>query len=242
MKSSSLLVGLAGAIALLPSCANTEAEPVREQTATQAVAAAGDALPGTDLEEFAAAREAFAAEEDINDGLGPTFNERGCGNCHGIPAIGGSGAQIERRFGRVSNGIFFGFDSGGEDSGGTLRQLFSNGTYQSGAVTCTIGLDSEPASANVNNVGRRATPLFGLGLVDAMPDFWFDLLAASQPASIRGVPRRVVPAFPDPRDPSQGFNRTRVARFGLKGEVPGLLQFSADAYVNEMVPAASSSA
>lgn len=198
------------------------------------VGAAGDPLPGTDLEAFAEGAEAFADVEDIFDGLGPTFNEASCGICHGIPALGGSGVQIERRFGRITDGVFFGFDTDEENQGGTLRQLFSNGTYQNGDVTCTIPVEVEPASANVRNVGRRAQPLFGLGLVDALPDSTFDDIAAAQPAAIRGVVQRKAVTLPDPRDPTQSVGSLRVARFGWKGLVPSLLVFSGDAYDNEM--------
>jgi CxxC motif-containing protein (DUF1111 family) len=86
----------------------------------------------------------------------------------------------------------------------------------------------------VHNVGRRTIPLFGLGLVDAMPDRFFDALAAQQPASMRGVVNRVRVLLPDPADPAQRIGSTRVARFGWKANIPSLLQFSADAYLNEM--------
>src|SRR5262249_41541596 len=60
----------------------------------------GQPFPGVDPTAFAESADAFADVEDINDGLGPTFNERSCGNCHGIPVLGGSGANVEQRFGR----------------------------------------------------------------------------------------------------------------------------------------------
>ena len=40
--------------------------------------------------------------------------------------------------------------------------------------------------------------------------------------------------LPDPSDPSQTVGSSRVGRFGWKAGVPNLVQFSADAYVNEM--------
>jgi CxxC motif-containing protein (DUF1111 family) len=194
----------------------------------------GSTLPGTDPAEFAEAEEAFSEVENINDGLGPTFNEKACGSCHTTPAVGGSGVQIERRFGRIDNGVFFGYDSDEENEGGTLRQLFTNGTYYNGARQCTIPVEVEPASANVNNVGRRTQPLFGLGLVDAMPDGFFDRIAAEQPEAVRGIVQRVTVVLPDPRDPTQYIGSKRVGRFGWKGLVPTLLTFAADAYDNEM--------
>jgi CxxC motif-containing protein (DUF1111 family) len=194
----------------------------------------GDPLPGTDPAAFEEAAEAFAAVENIEEGLGPTFNEAGCGVCHSIPVLGGAGDQIERRFGRITDGVFFGFDTDEENQGGTLRQLFANGTFQNGDQVCNVPVEVEPPSANVRNVGRRTTPLFGLGLVDAMPDAFFDQIARAQPASVRGVVQRERVVLPDPRDPTQSLGSLRVGRFGWKGLVPTLLVFSGDAYDNEM--------
>ena len=86
----------------------------------------------------------------------------------------------------------------------------------------------------MRNVGRLTTPIFGLGLVDAMPDSFFDGLVAAEPASTRGVVNRGQIAIPNPGDPTQSVGSTRVTRFGWKAGVPSLMQFSADAYVNEM--------
>jgi CxxC motif-containing protein (DUF1111 family) len=227
--SSLALTAMAGCV----STDRTEAGGVNTAEAQQGVTI-GDALPGTDPVAFAAARDNFAAAEDITDGLGPTFNERACGNCHSAPVIGGSGSQIERRFGKVTNGVFFGFDQAPDNEGGTLRQLFTNGTYQNGATTCTIALDQEAPTATIHNVGRRSLPLFGLGLVDAMPDVWFDFLAAIEPSATRGTVLRARPQFPDVRDPSQSLTATRVARFGIKDQQTNLVSFAGDAYVNEM--------
>jgi CxxC motif-containing protein (DUF1111 family) len=195
----------------------------------------GEPFPGTDPVVFQEAADAFAAVEAIDEGLGPTFNEAGCGVCHVTPVLGGSSAaNIERRFGRVDDGIFFGFDSDEENEGGTLRQLFSNGTYMNGDVVCNIPLEVEPDSATIRNVGRRTQPLFGLGLVDSLPDSTFDDIAARQPEAVRGIAQRVAVVLPDPRDPGQSIGSTRVGRFGWKGLIPTLLVFSGDAYDNEM--------
>jgi len=224
------------ALTAFAGCATTEADAETTAQAQQDVTALpGAALPGTDPAKFEEAADNFAASEESEDGLGPTFNEHSCGACHGIPALGGSGAQIERRFGRVDNGIFFGFDTPADNQGGTLRQLFSNGPFTGPTgVACSVALDAEPASATVHNVGRRALPLFGLGLVDAMPDSFFDFLAAIEPASTRGTVVRSIPNFPDVRDPGQSLTRKRVARFGIKNQQTNLVSFSGDAYVNEM--------
>jgi CxxC motif-containing protein (DUF1111 family) len=231
MRNVSRYLVLGGLVVGAQGCATDSTDPELGTTEQHAI---GDPFAKTDPTAFAAARANFAEPEDINDGLGPVFNERSCGNCHSTPAIGGSGSQVERRYGAVADGTFFGYDRDPDNEGGTLRQLFSVGTYTNGDVTCTIPVEHEPGTATVHNVGRRTTPLFGLGLVDAMPDAWFEFLASTEPAGVRGVVQRTVPAFPDPRDPNQDLTTPRVARFGLKGGVPNLLTFSADAYANEM--------
>src|SRR5262249_33730205 len=69
-------------------------------------AVAGDPLPGSAAADFAEVKAAFNTVEELADGLGPIFNEKACGNCHTQGASGGAGVQIERRFGRVANGVF----------------------------------------------------------------------------------------------------------------------------------------
>jgi hypothetical protein len=231
-------VAAAGSVLYEPSNSTTSLTMDDLKDGTITIAAIGDPLPGTDAAEFAEARDAFAAVEDIDEGLGPIFNEGGCGVCHDRPIVGGSNTAtnigIERRFGRNTTGTFFGFDSGSENNGGTLRQLRTVGTFQNGSTTCNIPLEVEPASANIRNVGRRTTALFGLGLFDSLPDAVFSQVQATQPSFNRGITRRVRLDLPDVRDSAQRPGGTRLARFGWKAQVPGLLQFSGDAYLNEM--------
>jgi len=190
----------------------------------------GDALPGTNAGDFAEAKDAFNTSENAADGLGPIFNERGCGTCHQNGAIGGAGQQIERRYGTLTNGVFNGL----ANTGGSLRQLFGIGGFNVGGLNCQSGTDANPAPGATIFAGRLTTPLFGLGLVDSLPDARFDTMAAREPAATRGIVNRVTIALPNPADPSQTTGGTRVGRFGWKAGVPNLGQFSADAYLNEM--------
>lgn len=55
--------------------------------------AIGDFLPGLQVSRpglLAEARDAFLAQETIQDGVGPIFNERACVNCHFEGAPGGA--------------------------------------------------------------------------------------------------------------------------------------------------------
>jgi CxxC motif-containing protein (DUF1111 family) len=231
MKSSFIRqAGVLGAsIGALAGC-SWDAVDDLETASTQSAITLGGQLPGISDEEFEEALAAFNSVESIVDGVGPIFNDVACGRCHTLGAIGGAGEQIERRFGRFVNGVF----SNQAANGGSLRQLFTVGTFQNSSRTCTVPLEVEPATATVRNVGRLTQPLFGLGLVDAMPDSFFVQLAASQPAEIRGIVKRARVLVPNPDDPSQGVGTLRVARFGWKADVANLMTFSADAYLNEM--------
>jgi CxxC motif-containing protein (DUF1111 family) len=192
----------------------------------------GDALAGTDAAHFAEAKDAFNASENATDGLGPIFNERGCGTCHQNGAIGGAGQQVEARFGRlINNGQTF---DGMESVGGSLRQLFGIGGFNVGGLNCNSGTDANPAPGATIFAGRLTTPLFGLGLVDSLPDSRFDTLASREPAAIRGLVNRVATVLPNAEDDSQNVGQVRVGRFGWKAGVNNLGQFSGDAYLNEM--------
>src|SRR4029078_10514805 len=58
--------------------------------------------------------------------------------------------------------------------------------------------------------------------------------AASEPAATRGIANIVTTVLPNDRDAGQRMAGQRVGRFGWKAGVPNLLQFAADAYLNEM--------
>jgi CxxC motif-containing protein (DUF1111 family) len=218
-------------------CATEDDEEVvafaaTEQDVDVTIAAVGDALPGTNAADFAEAKEAFEAVEEIDEGLGPIFNEAGCAVCHTQGAVGGAGVQIERRFGRFgANGLFDDL----ANRGGSLRQLKTVGPFTGlNGQSCNPPLEREPNEATVRNVGRLTTPLFGAGLVDSLPDSAIIANANAQPAQVRGVVNRVRVLIPNPDDPTQSVGSTRVGRFGWKAGIATLFQFAADAYMNEM--------
>jgi CxxC motif-containing protein (DUF1111 family) len=208
-----------------------EEEVVEFNSTDQAITAvAGDPLPGTDAAGFAEAKAAFMTVEGLVDGLGPIFNERACGNCHTQGAIGGAGVQIERRFGKVVNGVFNSL----ANEGGSLRQLMTVGAFTGlNGRACNVPLEVEPADATVHNVGRLTTPLFGAGLIEAIPDSVIVANAQNQPLSVRGTVSNVKVLLPSAAQPG-ALNTTHVGRFGWKAGISSLTQFAADAYVNEM--------
>lgn len=182
----------------------------------------GGPISGLSNEErarFAAGREVFVARETVADGIGPVFNDDSCVACHVAPAAGGGDSRTETRFGRRARG---GFDAM-NDLGGSLLQ--SQGIGRQGE--CSFVAEAVPPTANVV-AERRTTPLFGLGLVDALDDRTLLDLAARQRAqtpATAGRARYVADAV---------AGGQRIGRFGWKAQVPSLLHFAGDAYLNEM--------
>jgi CxxC motif-containing protein (DUF1111 family) len=165
----------------------------------------------------------FVAVEQPDEGLGPIFNEASCGTCHSVGGPGGGSTRVETRFGNTVNGVFDPLVS----KGGSLIQDHSLGNTGTPPGCQWIGFDAVPANANTLS-GRRTTPLFGLGLVDATPDSTFTALAASQASQQPSTTGRVNLVT------NLSTGQTVVGRFGWKSQVPTLFQFSGDAYLNEM--------
>jgi len=179
----------------------------------------GDPLPGItsgDFEEFRLGLEDFTEVETVEDGLGPAFNGSSCAVCHSVPSIGGAGVVAEVRAARRDeHGEFVAL----APTSGSLFQIFSIPTH-----TCQPVI---PPEANV--ISRRVPiPLFGAGLVEAIPD---EVLLALDDAGDRdrdGISGRAAVIT----DIATG--RRRVGRFGWKAQQATLLAFGADAYRNEM--------
>jgi len=183
--------------------------------ATTAAAAPGDplaALSPAHLTWFNDGLASFVEEYGVADGLGPIFNDKSCVACHFTPAPGGGSTRTVTRFGR--------------SEGGTFDPLISMGgsLLQSQAIDPACQ-EAIPAEANVI-AQRLTTPMFGAGLIEAVPDE--DIAALADPADRDGdgISGRVhMVQYP---------GRARVGRFGWKSQEATLLSFSSDAMVSEM--------
>ena len=177
----------------------------------------GGPLPGISAQEFERFRvglEDFLEVEEAEEGLGPVFNGRSCAECHSIPAVGGSGTIIEMRAGR--RGADGSFDP---LPGGSVFQLFSIPPH-----TCQ---EQIPPDANVV-APRKSIPLFGAGLVEAIPDEALAALADPDDRDGNGVSGRVHWVT------DRASGATRAGRFGWKAQQATLLSFGAEAYLEEM--------
>ena len=175
----------------------------------------GQPLAGLTAAELAAFNEGgveFRNVETVAGGLGPIFNDVSCVACHDAGGTGGASRRTVTRFGRTVNGVFDPLDS----QGGSLLQERS----------INRGI-REVVPREANTVARRVTtPLFGAGLIEAIPDSTIVLgTLGRKPAGIAGKVSVV-------RDVVSGVNR--IGRFGWKAQAATLLAFSGDAYVNEM--------
>lgn len=181
---------------------------------TQGPTAYGEPLSDVTREErdlFFDGKENFEEVEEILDGLGPGFNGRSCAECHSTPATGGASAMTVLRFGRIDKDQFDPLEA----LGGSLLQLFAIRTECQARV---------PPEANV--IARRiTTPLFGVGLVEGIPDDDILAYAEQQTPEMQGRAHLVE---------DMATKTVRVGRFGWKAQQATLMAFSADAYLNEM--------
>ena len=92
--------------------------------------------------------------------------------------------------------------------------------------SCNFIGETVPPAATIVTL-RRATPLFGLGLVDNVPDQAFQLIALLQ--------KKISPATAGrPNIVQATTGKMRVGKFGWKSQVATLHDFAGDAYLNEM--------
>src|SRR5437773_2991652 len=185
---------------------------------TQRQPALGEPLAGLTPEQraqFQEGKKVFERVFEPKDGLGPLFNANSCAECHEKPVIGGTGDEVEihatRFLGPNSCDPLF-------QEGGPVIQQHATPLLQA------KGTEKEQIPPSATAQGRRSTPpLFGFGLVDAIPES--TVLAHEGPydGNLDGIAGHA--------------NRTidgRVGRFGRKAAVAALLDFNAGAFPQEM--------
>jgi CxxC motif-containing protein (DUF1111 family) len=201
---------------------SSEMPPAAELAASTTLGGPLRGLNAAEVARFTVGQTEFEEEDTLEDGLGPVFNEASCVTCHTAPT-GNTTGRTETRFGRSIAGRFDPLT----ELGGSLLQDHAIGAVTTAAGSHTFVPEVVPSSATVI-AQRLTTPLFGLGLVDAVPDRVLLILArleARYAPSTAGTPNLVTEIR---------TGATRVGRFGWKAQVPTLHQFSGDAYVNEM--------
>lgn len=189
------------------------------------VGSAGGPLPGLTADQqllFAQGRGEFLQPENQATGLGPVFNGISCIQCHAAGGEGGAsttlGVSVVTRIGGMINGTY----SDLEQFGGPVLQARSlrevNPSYP-------IGREFVPPQAQFVS-RRQTTPLFGLGLIEAIPaSTILSRSGVNQGGSVMGIANMVL-------NPETG--QMEVGRFGWKAQISSIHVFSGDAYLNEM--------
>ena len=187
------------------------------------------------------------APADVNSGLGPAFVRNSCETCHarngrapgevllrvsvpgtgangGVKPVPGFGIQIQHNaiFGAVKEATL------------AIQQETTTGQYADGTsytLQKPVPDIQDPYTdvpGNVRTSLRMARPVFGLGLLEAVPDATIRDLAARQAATDDGISGRVNEVW------NLETQRMDVGRFGWKATMPTLVQQSADAYNHDM--------
>jgi CxxC motif-containing protein (DUF1111 family) len=171
-----------------------------------------DGLTMDQRKQFRDGKEVFQETENAAQGLGPIFNNVSCVSCHSSPAVGGTSPILETRAQkRVGDSLL-------DFPGGSL--------FQSMAISANCA-ETIPPDANVI-AQRQTTPLFGLGLIEAIPDADIESYRAEQARNHPEQAGRVN------RITDIASGALRVGRFGWKDQQATLDAFSGDAYLNEM--------
>jgi CxxC motif-containing protein (DUF1111 family) len=202
---------------------------------------------------FTAGLEDFGEEDGILSGLGPRFNLDSCAGCHAQPAIGGTSPRINPQVAIATAGgarnivpSFIKLDGpirearlkynpDGSRNGGVHALFVISGRQDpdgGDATDCTIRQeDFEPHLAGNNVTFRIPTPVFGMGLIEHIPDA---AIVANQQATasqrsalgIGGRPNVTLPTG----NPNRNGNDGTIARFGWKAQNKSALLFAGEAY------------
>ena len=152
----------------------------------------------------------FSERETVDEGLGPTYNDVGCVECHQSVDVGAFSQTMEFRAGHIVNGQFV------DAPGGQL--IHARGTDSDIVEHIT--------TAETVKAFRVTTSTLGDGFVECIANGTLENNVAAQPAAQRGT-LTSVPVV-------EANNTLRHGRFGWKAQQASLLSFAGDAYLNEM--------
>jgi len=152
----------------------------------------------------------FSERETVADGLGPTYNDVGCVECHQSIDVGGFSQAMEFRAGHITNGQFV------DAPGGQL--IHARGTDSD--------IVEHISTAETEKTFRVTTSTIGDGFVECISNTSLQNNVAGQPLGQRGTLTQV-PVV-------EAGNTLRIGRFGWKAQQASLLSFAGDAYLNEM--------
>jgi CxxC motif-containing protein (DUF1111 family) len=191
----------------------------------------------------------FLRVDGTPDGLGPRFNLNQCAGCHAQPAVGGTSPTVNPQYevskllgannkvprfihpaGAVTEARFKFQAVGGDDHShvpdGGVHSLFVI-AGRSDAPGCSIKQEDFNGQFRNGNVSLRIpTPVFGAGLIGAIPD---GTILANRAANASAKVALGISGFPN-----RSGNDGTITRFGWKAQNKSLMMFSGEAYNVEM--------
>ena len=191
------------------------------------------------------------------NGLGPRFNSSSCQSCHVQPNVGGSSPARNPLIGiatadGASNAIPWFIapngpirearfvESNGARDGGVHNLFVVSGRYDAGSCALSqptftpAGNSLSGQGGNRNIVFRIPTPVFGAGLIEAIPDSAILANAAANDSGktqsgVRGHPNAILGG-----NTNLSANDGTITRYGWKAQNKSLLMFAGEAYNVEM--------
>jgi CxxC motif-containing protein (DUF1111 family) len=180
---------------------------------------------------------------DTEPGLGPRFNLTNCAGCHAHPAVGGSSPALNPQFSvapPTQTRVLLALGIISPD--GPVREVRFRSDGGVHDLFTIVGLPGTPPGCQIAQPNffaawlfgdlrfRIPTPTFGLGLIEAIPDYVIAAnVRAGKPFGIQGSVNR-------------NGNDGTITRFGWKAQDKSLVIFSGEAYnveqgiTNELFP------
>jgi len=181
------------------------------------------------LDEFEEVASVLGTFPDTERGLGPRFNLDSCAGCHKFPGIGGSSPAVNPQFSvapmsQVNPLVTLGIVS----ANGPVREVRFASDGGVHALFTIMGRPDTPAGCSILQPPfaahssdlrfRIPTPVFGAGLIEAIPDSAIAALElVSKPYGITGHANR-------------SGNDGTITRFGWKAQNKSLVIFAGEAY------------
>jgi len=172
-----------------------------------------DGLTHAERSAFVAGDEQFGKPFAIAEGLGPIFNNVSCASCHSGDGRGIPGNILTRT-----------------SLAGDPALEYGGPQLQDKAIP---GAEAEQLYAGAETSRRLPPPVFGAGLIEAIPAAAILALADPSDANADGISGRAnlvtPPDFVPAHEPGGGAG-PQLGRFGRKAQVSSLLQQTVDAY------------
>ncbi|HYZ86063.1 MAG TPA: di-heme oxidoredictase family protein, partial [Bryobacteraceae bacterium] len=210
-----------------------------------------DGLTAPQLAAFTGGLETFkevssvdgSVADEPDGGLGPSFNMTSCGGCHAFPAVGGSSPPLNPQVAAATaNGgrnivpsfitsdgpireVRFKRHADGRPDGGVHALFVITERFDAPSGCDLRQTDFAEQVRRGNAVFRIPTPLFGAGLIEAIPD---STILTSAAADARRKDQFGIHGRPNRTD-----HDGSITRFGWKAQNASLLVFAGEAYAVE---------